>query len=113
MHIFEMQFKLKSQADEDEGLRLFKELAVPVFRKIPGLISVDFYKYSKVGEIPLEWDYVYVEVWESEEAHKKAEGKYIGIGTDSELAKTGYYDKAMPMMEKFAMAFATSIVSSK
>ena len=113
MYIFEFQHKLKSQADADEGIRLFKELAAPVFRKVPGLISVDIYKYSGVGSNPPEWDYVYVEVWESKEAHANARGKYIGMGTDSELARTGYYDKVMPMIEKSAMAFATPVVSSK
>ena len=112
MYIFEMQFKLKSQADEDEGIRLFKELAVPILRKIQGLISVDFYKYSKVGENPLEWDYVYVEVWESEEAHRKAD-KYIGVGNGSEMDKTGYFEKAFSIVEKFISSFATQIASIK
>jgi cobalamin biosynthesis Mg chelatase CobN len=113
MYVFELQYKVRSQADADEGIRLFKELAVPVFRCIPGLMSVDIYKYSKAGGNPPEWDYVYVEVWESKEAHANAMGRYIGVGTDSELARTGYYDKIMPMIEKSAMAFATPVVSSK
>ena len=111
MYIFEYQYKVRSQADVDEGTRLFKELAVPVFRKVPGLISVDIYKYSGVGDNPPEWDYVYVEVWESKEAHDNA-NKDTGF-RDSELARTGYYDKIWPMIEKSAMAYATPFVSSK
>ena len=111
MYIFEFQYKVRSQADVDEGTRLFKELAVPVFRKVPGLISVDIYKYSGAGNKLPEWDYVYVEVWESKEAHDK-QGKYTGF-SDSELSRTGYYDKVMPMIEKSASAFATPVVSSK
>jgi hypothetical protein len=65
---------------------------VPIYRKIPGLRFNAFYKYSSAGDKPPEWDYVYVEVWDSKEAHDKAMGKYIGLGTESELAKTGYYE---------------------
>ena len=113
MYIFEAQFNLKPDAVAEEMLRLFNELAVPIFRKIPGLISMSIYKYSVAGDNPPEWEYAWVEVWESKEAHGKAIGKYIGDVKNSELAKTGYYDKFLPMMEKYSMAFATPIASSK
>lgn len=113
MYIFELQYKLKPDADVGEGLRLYNDIAVPIYRKIPGLRFNAFYKYSSAGDKPPEWDYVYVEVWDSKEAHDKAMGKYIGLGTESELAKTGYYEKVMPMIEKSSMAFATLMASSK
>jgi len=113
MHIFELQYKLKPDADVDEGLRLFNELAAPVFRKIPGLISVDVYKYEGVGDNTPEWDYVYIEVWESLEAHFNAMGKYIGVDSESELAKTGYYDQVLPTFAKYRMARALPIASIK
>ena len=113
MHIFELQFTVKPGIDDDEGIRLFNELAVPILRKIPGLISVGIYEYSPAGDNIPVWDYVYIEVWESEEAHASAMGKYIGVGSDSELAKTGYYDKIMPTIEKSSMARATLLASSE
>ena len=113
MRIFELQYKLKSGADIEELLSLFNEIAVPIYRKIPGLISATIHKYSSAAGNPVEWDYVFVEVWESEEAHRAAVGKYIGINTGSELERTGYYDKVMPSIEKYSMAIATPIASSK
>lgn len=113
MYIFEMQYKLKPDADIDEGLRLYNEVAVPIYRKIPGLRFTAHYKYSGTGGEPPEWDRVYLEVWESKEAHDKAIGKYIGRTTPSELTKTGYYDKVMPMIGKYSNAFGTLLASSE
>ena len=113
MYIFEMQYKLKSDADVDEGRRLYNEVAAPIHRKIPGLRFTAHYEYSGTGDKPPEWDYVYLEVWESKEAHDKAMGKYIGRGTSGELAKKGYYEKVMPMVEKYSSAFGTLVASSE
>jgi len=40
MVINEFRYKLKPGADVDELLRLFNELALPVYSKIPGFISM-------------------------------------------------------------------------
>ena len=70
------------------------------------------YKYSSFDAEAPDWDYVYLEVWDSKEAHDKAFGTYIGQGTDSELAKTGYYEKIWPMIGENSMKAATELSSS-
>jgi len=95
MQIFEFQFKLKPDADENEMLRLFKELAFPIYHQIPGCLSLNLVKYTATtlsGGTP-EWDCAFVEVWESDETHRRAlSDKYIGL-EDSQLANTGFYCK--------------------
>ena len=113
MRIYEAQFKLKPSANEDELLSQFNEVWVPLYRKIPGCISANIFKYSRAGDSGPEWDYAFVEVWESEEAHKKAlSDKYIG-SQDSELGRTGAYDKIRAMMDKLSTANAALVASSE
>ena len=110
--IFEFQFKLKPNVCENEMLNLFNEAALPILRKIPGLISVYVIKYTATGlsgGTP-EWDYVWIEVWESDEAHRKAwSDKYMG--EDSQLAQTGFYE-AFESIEKAQSSLGTLIASS-
>ena len=114
MWIFEAQFKLKPDADADEMMRLFKELAVPIYRKIPGCISASILKYTSDFGIPPEWDYAFIDVWESKEANEKAvKDGYIGLESNSQLARTGFYEKLQAMAEKSSMAFAEQVASSK
>ncbi len=114
MEIYEYQYKLKPGADRNEGLRIFNELAVPIYRKIPGCISAIVFEYKPIpGPNPIKYDYVFFEVWESKEAHEKAfSDKYIGIGEDSELAKTGFYEKIGQMIEEYSHALGTSLAST-
>ena len=109
MYIVEVQYKLKPDADVEEAKRLYNEIALPIYRKIPGLKFNAYFEYDRE---PFEWDCVYLEVWDSKEAHDKALGTYIGMNTDSELAKTGYYEKIGPMSEKYSMSGASVIASS-
>jgi quinol monooxygenase YgiN len=114
MWIFEAQFKLKPEADPAEMVKLFQQLAVPIYRKIPGCISANIFKYTTDFNIPSQWDYVFVDVWESKEANEKAVSDgYIGLESNSELAKTGFYQKLGAMAEKSSMQFAELIASSE
>jgi quinol monooxygenase YgiN len=114
MEIYESQFKLKPGVDNDEGIRLFKELAVPIYRKIPGCISATIFRYMPIGDTTPEWDGAFVEVWESKEAHDKAlSDRYIGSGEDNELAKTGFYAKVGQMIEKSSDALAIPVASTR
>ena len=72
MFIFEYRQKLKPGGDL--YISDFKEVSIPVYQKLPGFISVGVYKYEPVeqwGQTETEWDYVFVEVWESKEAQEK------------------------------------------
>ena len=113
MYIVELQYNVKPGADIDEGLRLYKEVALSIYRKTPGLRFNAIYKYESIGSESPEWDYVYLEVWESKEAHDKALGVYIGRGTNSELARTGYYEKILPMIGESSIVAATLLASSE
>jgi hypothetical protein len=114
MWIFEAQFKLKPDADAGEMLRLFEELAVPIYRKTPGCISAEIFKYTADFGIPPRWDYAFVDVWESKEANEKAvRDGYIGMESNSQLAKTGFYQKLQAMTEESSMGFAELVASTK
>ena len=114
MEIYEEQFKLKPDADPDEGVRLFYELAVPIYRKIPGCVSATVFEYKPISPNPIEYDGVFVEVWESKEAHDKAlSDKYIGPGEDNELAKTGFYEKIGQIVERSSCALAIPVASTR
>ena len=113
-----MFYKPKPEADAEEMIRLIEELALPVFARTPGCISGTLYKYKRHRnadpDIELEWDYVFVAIWESEEAAKKAvEDKYVGGAPDSQLTKTGIFEKFWPMTEKVFHINATEVVSTK
>jgi len=94
MCIVEVQFNLRPDTDAGEMARLFDELAVPIYRKIPGCISANVYKYEAIGDNRSpEYDYAFIEVWESKEANMKAlSDKYIGFD-GSQLQNTGFYNK--------------------
>jgi hypothetical protein len=74
-------------------------LATLVYLKISGCISANIYKYEPIGDNRApEYDYAFIEVWESKEANMKAlSDKYIGFG-GSELQNTGFYDKLGTMI---------------
>ena len=113
MYIFEAQFKLKPDVDADEMFLLFSDLAVPIYRKIPGCISVNLLKYTGIDNRPPECDYAFIEVWESKEANGKAmSDRYIAT-EDSQLAQTGVYEEFRAMVDKTSMANATPVVSSQ
>lgn len=116
MVINEFRYKLKPGADVDELLRLFNEVALPIYSKIPGFISMGIFKYGELHweQASTEWDYILIGVWESREAKEKA----VADGTinierkDKGLARTGYYDKVMPMIEKIEAAWHTPLASA-
>ena len=105
MFIYELQFTLKPGTKPDELLRLFNDVAAPRFRKIPGLTSVTIVKYMPAGNKPPEWEYAYVEVWESREAH---DSQARGQAETAEL-----YAKFGAMVDKRSGAFATPVASTK
>jgi quinol monooxygenase YgiN len=118
MFIYEFRYKLKPDADAEEMVHLVDELALPVFARSPGCISATLLKYklhrTADPDAELEWDYVFVVVWESEEAATKAlEGKYVGGAPDSQLTKTGIFEKFWPMTEKTFHINATTVISTK
>jgi quinol monooxygenase YgiN len=114
MCIIDFQFNLKSDVDANELSRLFDELAVPIYRKIPGCISANIYRLDPLGEMkPSEYSYAFIEVWEDTEANIKAlNDRYIGLG-DSELKRTGFYDRFGEMIEEACAARAKPIASGK
>ena len=118
MFVYEFQYKLTPDADAEEMVRMVDELALPVFRRTPGCVSATLLKYkpyrNMAPDAELEWDYVFVVVWESEEAAMKAlEDKYVGNAPDSQLTKTGIFEKFWPMMEKTFHIYATPVVSTR
>ena len=105
MFIYELQFTLKPDAKPEELLRLFNDVAAPRFRKIPGLTSVTIVKYTPAGSKPPGWEYAYVEVWESKEAHDSH---------SRDQAETAeLYAKFGAMVDKRSGAFATPVASTK
>ena len=61
MFTFTLLYKYKPGVDANELNRLYNELAIPIIRKTPGLISVNNYKYLKslthqITTIPT-WNY--------------------------------------------------------
>jgi hypothetical protein len=93
---------------------MYDELVAPICRKIPGFLSAIFCKYSGIEGSEPEWDYVYIETWESKEAYEKAlKDKVIGGKPGTEVYKTGFVQKAMSMMEKLSSAIATPVYSLK
>jgi len=114
MHISEFRYKLKPSVDHNELLSMYDELVAPICRKIPGFLSATFCKYSGTGGSEPEWDYVYVETWESKEALDKAlKDGILGPKPDTEVYKTGFLQKAFSMMEKYSFARASSVYSLK
>ncbi|MBD3181944.1 hypothetical protein GF312_06620 [Candidatus Poribacteria bacterium] len=114
MWIFEAQFKLKPEADIKDMISLFKEIAVPLYNQIPGCQWVSILEYKSDFGIQPQWDYSFVEVWESKEANDKAVADgYIGLDNNSKLAQTGYYQKLMSMAESSTMEYAEVIASNK
>ena len=113
MYIVEYQYKLKAGTDINEQLRLLTDVAAPVYRRIPGCISANIFEYKDSDDKKHEWQYVFVVVWESEEAAKKSmEDNYIG-GPDSELGKTGSPGKFLAMVEDGIVLYATLLASTK
>lgn len=115
MVIQEFRIKLKLNVDVEEPLRLFNELAAPIYSKIPGCISIGIFRYEEFhGEQKsTDWDYAFITVWESKEAKSRAveNGTLNRDRKDSGLAKTGYYDKVMPMMERMEAVWHTPLTS--
>lgn len=113
MYIVEYQYKLKPNANAEEQLRILTELAAPVYRRIPGCISANIFEYKDSDDKKHEWEYVFVVVWESEEAAKKSmEDNYIG-DRDSELGKTGAPGKFLGMVEDGIVSYATLLAPTK
>ena len=112
MYIYEYQFKVKPNFDENEMLRLIRELAFPILRKMPGCISANLIKHLETDAVENpEWDYAWVTVWESDDAFQKAL-RYIRP-EDSELAKTGFYDKTLAMIKSLQRSRSILLASSK
>jgi hypothetical protein len=112
MFVNQIFYNIKSGVDTSETDRLWEEIANPIYKKIPGLLSIYTLKCtgSSENESSFKWDYVFVEVWESEEAAKNALGKFIGFG-DSELGRTGIYDKVLATFDKYVL-FSFEVISS-
>ena len=101
MFISFAQFSPKPDVSEEEVESLFNDIAIPLFRSIPGCISYDLLKYLPDDTGTVQWDYAVMQVWESEEYRNKAiEDKIIGMG-DSELNKKGFFNKFNEMMENY------------
>ena len=101
MYTFTFLYKCKPGSDIGEIASWFGEMAVPIYQTIPGVISIEGYKYLPMDNSEPEYDFIYVEVWDSKEAHDKAEAdKIIGMSPDSQVAKTGLYDKMFSVIEK-------------
>ena len=112
MFVNQTFYNIKSGVDTSETERLWEEIANPIFKKIPGLLSTYTLKCtgSPGNESSFKWDYVFVEVWESEEAAKNALGKFIGFG-DSELGRTGIYEKVLATFDKYVL-LSFEVISS-
>ncbi|MBD3181189.1 hypothetical protein GF312_02785 [Candidatus Poribacteria bacterium] len=101
MYISFSQFSLKPDYSEEDVMKLFNESAIPIFRTIPGCVSYDLLKYLPDDTGTVRWEYAVMQVWESEEYRKKAvDEKKIGMA-DSELQRTGFYDKFRDMAENY------------
>jgi hypothetical protein len=100
-------YRLKPGVDIADLSHVWDELAVPIIKKIPGLISIESYKCSTWDGSPSEWEYIYLETWENKDAHGKALGVYVGPG--SEIEKSGVYEKVFGMTE-FANGFYGSSI---
>ena len=115
MFVNQIFYNIKSGVDTSETDRLWEEIAIPIYKKIPGLLATYTLKCTGVSGLPgtdssFKWDYVFVEVWESEEAIKNALGKFTGFG-DSELGRTGIYEKVLATFDKYVL-FSFEVISS-
>jgi hypothetical protein len=112
MFIVQIFYNVKSGVDTSETDHLWKEIAYPIYKKIPGLLSIYTLKCTDSSETESshKWDYVFVEVWESKEANRNALGKFLGPG-DSELGRTGVYEKVLATFDKSIISFFEVISS--
>ena len=108
MYIYERQFTLKPGLEPDEMLQLLKEAGSRVYSGIPGLKSVSIFKYAPAGGNPLKGDYAVVEVWESEEAHRKGKTYEKWMDTEPDAVQ-----KLLAMEQEYSDAFATLVASIK
>ena len=79
------------------------------------IISASICKYEPIGDYGVpKYEYALIEVWESKEANLQAlSDRYIGLG-DSELKRTGFYDKVGAMVTRIGIAVrALPLASTK
>ena len=74
MFQFILLYKFKPGINIDEVNRMYNELAIPIFRKTPGFVSVgiyNVYKHFMWGHSEPGWNYDYacVQLWENKEIY--------------------------------------------
>jgi quinol monooxygenase YgiN len=111
MYISEIKFNLKPGIDFNEARRLFDEMALPTYRKIPGLLFMTTFKYTEGWNhdnpryIGNEWEYVHIEVYESKEAIENAHRNDLYSGANA------WFQKFMEIVEKYSGTHATEIAT--
>jgi hypothetical protein len=69
MYISELKYNLKPGVNPSEVQRVWEEKGLPTYQRIPGLLSMATFQYTERWDHSApEWQYVWVEVWESKEA---------------------------------------------
>jgi quinol monooxygenase YgiN len=114
MFTFTLLFKFKPGTDVAEIQRLFSETMMQALPAVPGLISFKVYKYEGLSQNATvawqettEWEWVFVETWDSKESHDKASmGKVLG--PDGSVARSGFYEKFNSAIEKSFGFYATA-----
>jgi len=114
MFTFTLLFKFKPGTDVAEIQRLFSETMMQALPAVPGLISFKVYKYegwsqnaTVAWQETTEWEWVFVETWDSKESYDKASmGKVLG--PDGSVARSGFYEKFSSAIEKSFGFYATA-----
>ena len=104
MYISEFKYNLKPGVDINELKRLWEEMGLPTYQKIPGLLYMTTLKYTEKGDHSApEWDYVWLEVWKDKEALDNAHRNDLFSGAGA------WYEKFLGMVEKLLHHHAVSV----